>query len=204
MTKFYLIFLLGIGFFTQQVWGQGSPRGVSGFDVSQCSVNTRQQTKVSRKNPDGTTSWVCTGQAVCGGKTVPVSCKIASQKTPCPTTKLCFPIDDEYTQNCHRTDGVVKITDCDSSGGYYKVGRVYDFKVIQWKKDRDIFPACGKWFKVEGMTRDDWKRTKPSYTQTSFLSNPVELKFNAPALAGIVRAKVGRTYLQCPPHPVKR
>ncbi|MFI5391892.1 MAG: hypothetical protein ACHQYQ_11075, partial [Bacteriovoracales bacterium] len=38
--------------------------------------------------------FICTGQAVCAGKTVPVSCKV-SEREPCPTATKCMSFDLE-------------------------------------------------------------------------------------------------------------
>lgn len=87
-----LFFLLGI--FSQNGWAP--PPGKGGApDISKCDINPSKQTKVKLKDKSGNEHFICTGQAFCGGKATPVSCKI-SEREPCPTAVKClvFPKSD--------------------------------------------------------------------------------------------------------------
>jgi hypothetical protein len=71
--QFLIIFLI-YTMFTQKSWapppGQGGATGVAETpsDISKCDLNQSKQTKVKVKDKDGKEHFICTGQAVCGGK----------------------------------------------------------------------------------------------------------------------------------------
>jgi Pre-toxin TG len=104
MKMQYLIIFLIIGIFVGE--GQAmSPRqgGATGGaaatqDISKCDLNPSQQTKVKVKGKDGKEHFICTGQAVCGRYTTPVSCKV-SEKDLCPIAKQCISFDPTFNPN---------------------------------------------------------------------------------------------------------
>lgn len=107
MKKIYLCFLLVFGMFAQQGWapppGQGGATGgaAAAPDISKCDLNPSKQTKVKAKGRDGKEYFICTGQAICGGKAVPVSCKV-SERESCPTAIKCISLN--------KTPGKVTLT----------------------------------------------------------------------------------------------
>ncbi len=105
MRIHYLVIFLIYGIFLGE--GQAmSPRqgGATGgaaaaTDISKCDLNPSQQTKVKVKGKDGKDHFVCTGQAVCGGKSIPVSCKV-SERELCPIATKCIRfLDDDPSLN---------------------------------------------------------------------------------------------------------
>lgn len=64
-----------------------------GIDLSKCEIDPRKQRKLRVKGRDGKEHHVCAGEAVCAGKTVPVSCEI-SEREPCPIAKECIKYEE--------------------------------------------------------------------------------------------------------------
>ncbi len=111
----YLIIILVLGIFAQQGWAPPIKGGATGGaeaapDISKCDLNPSQQTKVKVKGKDGKEYFICTGQAVCGGQAVPVSCKV-SEREPCPVATKCinFPVQasDSFGFVVHKFDASV-------------------------------------------------------------------------------------------------
>ncbi|RLA61795.1 MAG: hypothetical protein DRQ88_00080 [Epsilonproteobacteria bacterium] len=90
MKKLFLILPLTALLFATQGWapppGKGGATG--GQDLSKCDLKPKEQTKVTLKDKSGKVHHICTGLAVCGGKSVTVSCKV-SEKEECPIAKKC-------------------------------------------------------------------------------------------------------------------
>lgn len=76
-------------------------------DISKCSLNPQVQTKVTLIGKDGKRQSICTGQAACGGKTIPVSCRVTDRE-PCPVAKKCIvfkmPNLDQFSYVAHKFD----------------------------------------------------------------------------------------------------
>ncbi len=95
-----ILAILIFGLFAVQGWapppGQGSTTGGASVtpDISKCDLKPANQTKVKAKGKDGKDYFICTGQAVCAGKAVPVTCKV-SEREPCPTATKCVSFDLE-------------------------------------------------------------------------------------------------------------
>lgn len=94
MKTIYLAITLICGVFSTQSWAPpikgGATGGATGApDISQCDLNPSKQTKIKVKDKSGKEHFICTGQATCGGKTVPISCKV-SEREPCPVAKQCI------------------------------------------------------------------------------------------------------------------
>ncbi|RLA68022.1 MAG: hypothetical protein DRQ88_00020 [Epsilonproteobacteria bacterium] len=93
MKKLFLIFPLAALLFATQGWAPPPGKGgAAGFDASKCDLKPKEQTKVALKDKSGKLIFVCIGSAVCGGKTVPVSCKV-SEREACPMAKKCVVSD---------------------------------------------------------------------------------------------------------------
>jgi hypothetical protein len=107
MKKLYLILFLGIGIFSQQGWAPPIKGGATGGaeaapDISKCDLNPSKQTKVTLTTKSGKVHRICTGVAICAGKSVPVSCKV-SERELCPIAKQCLVF------NSDKNDPVVKL-----------------------------------------------------------------------------------------------
>ena len=81
MKNYFQFLILFYGLFAQQGWapppGKGGAAAAPEPDISKCDLNPSKQTKVKVKGKDGREYFICTGSAICGGKAVPVSCKVS-------------------------------------------------------------------------------------------------------------------------------
>lgn len=107
MKNGYLFIFLIMKIFINQAEAM-SPRtgGATGGaaaapDISKCDLNPSKQTKVKVKGKDGKDHFICTGQAVCGGNAVPVSCKV-SEREPCPLAKQCIVFTQSLIQSAQQ------------------------------------------------------------------------------------------------------
>ncbi|RLA61800.1 MAG: hypothetical protein DRQ88_00055 [Epsilonproteobacteria bacterium] len=111
MNKLFLIFPLAALLFATQGWapppGKGGATG--GQDVSKCDLKPKEQTKITLKDKAGKVHYICTGIAVCGGQSVPVSCRV-SEREACPMASKCISFSNfhlDTSQNLENNDEVL-------------------------------------------------------------------------------------------------
>jgi len=106
MKKIFLILPLATLLFATQGWapppGKGGATGDQ--DISKCNLKPKEQTKIKLKDKSGKTHHICTGQAVCGGETVPINCRV-SERESCPVAKKCISLPDEFASSLRIEDG---------------------------------------------------------------------------------------------------
>ncbi|RLA61983.1 MAG: hypothetical protein DRQ88_00750 [Epsilonproteobacteria bacterium] len=166
MKKLFLILPLATLLFATQGWAPPPGKGgATGFDASKCDLKQKEQSKVTFTDENGKKAHVCTGLAVCAGKTVPVSCKV-SERDPCPIAKKCI----EFGAMDPPGDGWVQVIDCtpDSDLGHYVLGRVYTFKA-EMKKNGKWVPANNIDWDMGSTHKEIWRKPdsiQMKYTKT--------------------------------------
>lgn len=155
-----IMIILIFGLFSVQGWAPPIKGGATGgaeaaADISKCDLNPSKQTKIKLKGKDGKEHFICTGQAICGGKGVPVSCKV-SEREQCPVAKVClrpdFGVYKEYwTANC-------KVAQFKLPDGFYFVNKeIQNCKVLKGVEsypgsgipDKNIYKILGTFYYME-------------------------------------------------------
>ncbi|RLA61797.1 MAG: hypothetical protein DRQ88_00070 [Epsilonproteobacteria bacterium] len=168
MNKLFLILPLAALLFATQGWapppGKGGATG--GQNLSKCDLKPKDQEKFDFTDKKGKTHFLCTGEASCAGKTIPISCKV-TEKEECPMAKKCvvFPIgvtdeifktESYHRSTCRNVDLIFKSTE---------KGNEMEFKVSL----KSQF-----WMKVSstnGGARGKYKRTTVFYMYTDGLTH---------------------------------
>lgn len=110
----HLIILLIMGIFIGEAQAMKPSKGgatggaAAGHDINSCDLKPQSQTKIKIKDKTGKFHYICTGQAICGGQAVPVSCKV-NERELCPVAKKC--VKFEAPTVAVKCKGQLKISD---------------------------------------------------------------------------------------------